>query len=207
MRLYLSPLLFALVAALLTPISAGAQIDAECVAVHDFNGIRVARADNADRYIEIHLSHQGRVVVLRVGRDEFVTNGTVYFTDANCTDGAFMTTLNATPASLARVVGTDVWYPDQTFPLATRLPASSIDTRGNCVDQDTPVDDTVPAFNFTLPTFTPPFHLEPEPCFIPDDPDPEQVINGCVKESGLIKVVNDPAECLPNETPISWLSQ
>jgi hypothetical protein len=191
----------------LVPISASAQTDAECVAVHDFNGIRVARADNADRYTEIHLSHQGRVVVLRVGRDEFVTSGTVYFTDANCTDGAFMTTLNAAPGSLALVVGTDVWYPDQTFPLATRLPASSIDTRGNCVDQDTPVDDTVPAFNFTLPTFTPPFHLEAEPCAPPEGSDPEQVISGCIEGNGTLKIVDDPADCSSHETPISLLGQ
>jgi hypothetical protein len=73
--------------------------------------------------------------------------------------------------------------------------------------RDVLLPDVVPAFNFTLPTFTRPFHLEFEPCFIPEDPDPEQIINGCVKVNGLIKIVNDPTECSPNETPISWLSQ
>ena len=83
MRQYVSFLLLALLAALLIPISASAQTDAECDAVYDFNGTRVARAHNGERYTEIHLSHQGRVAVLRVARDEFVTSDVVYFTGAN----------------------------------------------------------------------------------------------------------------------------
>ena len=44
MRLYVSRLLFALVAALLTPISAEAQVsDVDCAAIIDSDGTRVAR--------------------------------------------------------------------------------------------------------------------------------------------------------------------
>ena len=34
-----------------------------------------------------------------------------------------------------------------------------------------------------------------------------QVINGCVKGNGTLKIVNDPAECSHRETPISWLRE
>jgi hypothetical protein len=43
MRLYVCCLLFTLVTALLIPISASAQVDAECIAVYDWNGTRVGR--------------------------------------------------------------------------------------------------------------------------------------------------------------------
>ncbi len=58
-----------------------------------------------------------------------------------------------------------------------------------------------------LSPFTPPFHLEPEPCFTPDEPTPDQFIHGCIKTNGTIKVVNDPADCSDRETPISWLGE
>ena len=58
----------------------------------------------------------------------------------------------------------------------------------------------------TLPTYTPPFHLEPEACFMPEAPDPEQIINGCIKSNGTLKIVDDPVECSDREMPISLLS-
>ena len=57
----------------------------------------------------------------------------------------------------------------------------------------------------TLPTLTPPFHLEPEACFTLDDLDPEQVINSCIKSNGTLKIVADPTDCSSRESPISWL--
>jgi len=44
MRFFASPLLLALVIALLSPSLASAQTDADCVAVYDAIGTRVARA-------------------------------------------------------------------------------------------------------------------------------------------------------------------
>ena len=42
----------------------------------------------------------------------------------------------------------------------------------------------------------------------PDDPDPEKVINGCVKnKNGALRIVTDPADCSDRETPISWVGQ
>ena len=35
-----------------------------------------------------------------------------------------------------------------------------------------------------------------------------QTINGCVKNNnGALRIVADPADCTPRETPISWLGQ
>ena len=56
-----------------------------------------------------------------------------------------------------------------------------------------------------LSPFTPPFPPEPEPCFTPDEPDPEQFIHGCIKTNGTLKIVNDRADCSDRETPISWV--
>ena len=204
MRLFVACLSVALVAALLIPISASAQTDAECVAVHDSNGTRVGRAHSGDT-TDIHLSHQGRVVMLRVGRDGFQSNGRVWFIGANCTGEAFMSASGGTVTDPAIIVGADVWYPDQSLPDATILPASALEAQGNCVARDTEVGSAVPAFNFTLPTYTTPFHFEPEPCTTPEEPDPEQFINGCISKNGTLKIVADPADCTSRETPITLL--
>jgi hypothetical protein len=42
--------------------------------------------------------------------------------------------------------------------------------------------------------------------FTPPEPDPEQIINGCVKNNGTLKIVDNPADCGSNETPITLLS-
>jgi hypothetical protein len=34
-----------------------------------------------------------------------------------------------------------------------------------------------------------------------------QVINGCIKGNGTLKIVTDPADCSDRETPISWLGE
>ena len=41
----------------------------------------------------------------------------------------------------------------------------------------------------------------------PADPDPEQIINGCIRTNGTLKIVDDPAGCSSRETPISWLGE
>jgi hypothetical protein len=40
---------------------------------------------------------------------------------------------------------------------------------------------------------------------VPSDPDPEQIISGCIQKNGTLKIVNDPVECSDRETPISLL--
>ena len=42
--------------------------------------------------------------------------------------------------------------------------------------------------------------------FTPPEPDPEQIINGCVKNNGTLNIVDNPAGCGSQETPISLLS-
>ncbi len=92
MRLYVASLLFALITALLIPISVGAQTDAECVAVYDDNGTRVARAAvgsdapiSAMLSVKIFLAHGGLVALLSVTKDALEGHGDLYFTGANCT--------------------------------------------------------------------------------------------------------------------------
>ena len=34
-----------------------------------------------------------------------------------------------------------------------------------------------------------------------------QVINGCIKGNGTLKIVADPSDCSSRETPISWLGE
>ena len=60
----------------------------------------------------------------------------------------------------------DVWYPDT---LATREETSILSKRSSS-DVCTLVSGSVtgvPALHMTLPTYTPPFHLEPEACYTP----------------------------------------
>ncbi len=95
MRLYVSCLLFVLVTALLIPISASAQADAECVAIYDADGTRVARAGvgtNAGgphvSQVTIFLAHRGQVTFLTVTKDLVAGSAKLYFTGGNCTGDA-----------------------------------------------------------------------------------------------------------------------
>jgi len=139
--------------------------------------------------------------------DKFEPAATVYFTEADCTGDAYMTRDGIIQPS-AYVVGTDVWYPDTAATLVPLTPASRRDSNtGACINSVGSLGPAAPAYNFTLPTYTPPFHVGPEACFTPDEPDPEQFINGCISKNGTLKIVADPADCTPRETPISWLGQ
>ncbi len=211
MRSFVACLLFALVAALLTPSSAGAQTDAECVAVYDADGTRVARAGvgsdapAGDTFeVKIFLAHSGVMAQLGVRRDTLEGNAQLFFTSANCTGNAFMARNTIQPQ--AHLVGTDVWYPDTLVPVLG-LTSQSVRQAfsGTCQTTSDNIPAAAPALNFTLPTFTPPFHLEPEPCSTPPDPDPEQFINGCISKNGTLKIVADPADCTARETPITLL--
>ena len=43
-------------------------------------------------------------------------------------------------------------------------------------------------------------------CFTPDEPEPEQIINACMKnKGGALRIVADPADCTARETPITLL--
>ena len=98
-----------------------------------------------------------------------------------------------------------VWYPD-TKAIPVSIWVRSRRGNGTGVCESAGRDMVVyPALSMTLPAYTPPFRLESEPCFTPPDPDPEQVINGCVKDkNGALRIVADPADCTSRETPISW---
>ncbi len=217
MRLYVSCLLFALVTALLIPISASAQTDAECAAIYDSVGTRVARASlhPASGLLAIKSSiiayalfeHDGRLATLIATKDGLFGGGTAYM-GSNCTPPVYMSRSDSLQPQ-AYLAGNVVWYPDTAATPAGittsywRSPGS-----GSCTGGTTFLSDAVPAYTFTLPDFTPPFHLEPEPCFTPPDPEPEPVINACMKnKSGTLRIVADPADCTSRETPITLLGQ
>jgi hypothetical protein len=211
---------FAIFAAMtLLPMSAGAQTDAFCVAVHDSTGARVARAhtggqkpqpasvpatDEHSSDAEMFFVHDGRVAKIVAKLNELVADQTVFFTGANCTGDAYMERGGLAASDAQLQPDGSVTYPDTTADEVIVAAVSQRANTGICSGNGLNWL-VVPAFNFTIPTFTPPFHLEPEPCFTPEDPDPEQFINGCIKKNGTIKVVDDPVECASGETPISWL--
>jgi hypothetical protein len=112
MRLYVSSLLFALVTALLFPVTAEAQhTNADCAAIIDSDGTRVARYQGGSAVL---FDHQGRVVRFSlVSKTRLDASANLWFTGANCTGDEYMKWESAvTP--LAHHVGTDVWYPDTT---------------------------------------------------------------------------------------------
>jgi len=166
MRLYVSRLLFALITALLVPISAGAQGSADCVAVYDWNGTRVGRAHESLADAAVLFNHEGRVAQIVLDRRSIQSTERVYFTGANCTGDMFMVTRGNVNIK-AQVVGNDVWYPDLGAAEVSFTAGSVQENDGICVNGVVAANEVVPAFTFTLPAFTPPFHLEPEACFTP----------------------------------------
>lgn len=73
---------------------------------------------------------------------------------------------NFTPQ--AHHVGNDFWYPDTTAMPAPLSPGSVRQAdSGQCSNSVGALSSAVLAYTFTLPTFTPPFHLEPEACDTP----------------------------------------
>jgi hypothetical protein len=107
------------------------------------------------------------------------------------------------------VAGQEVYYTEPGAVLQTVrvLSVRHSHTGGICATTDVTTEYAPVIGQFTLPQYTPPFTIEPEACFTPEDPDPEQIINGCVKnKGGTLRIVADPAECTPRETPITLLS-
>jgi hypothetical protein len=168
MRLYAAPLLFALVTALLIPISASAWTDAECAAVYDWDGTRVGRVhDSGDGDAAVLFAHEGRVAKIVFVRDSILSSAVVNFTGTNCTGDAYMGT-SGQVVKAATVVGNDVWYQDMGAVEASGIATSShIAADGSCNNATGSTHNAVPAYTFTLPTFTPPFYLEPEACYTP----------------------------------------
>ena len=195
-----------LAVAFLVPMSASAQTGAFCTAVYDANGSRVGQAAQALGVTTLLLSQNGRVVRLNVTATEISGGGAVFYSEAGCTGDAYMLRPQLQPLAVNEPSTSDVWYPDTLAVIAQIDTVSERDNTGVC----TPMfrtDLKLPALNMTLPTFTPPFHLEPEPCFTPAEPSPEQFIHGCIKTNGTLKIVDDPADCSNRETPISWLGE
>lgn len=224
MRAYCSCLLLALVAALFIPISAGAQADIDCVALVDSDSTRVARAvqDVEVNAIDFYVRHNGLAIPLRVVNQTIVGStgtqtiigdgGIVWFVDADCSSQPLIPVsenLNSTilPAS-AVVAEQNVYYSDPaSVPQRIEVLSLKHDDNGIC-SPDTREIAAVPAVaQFEIPQYMSPYHLEPEPCFTPPDPDPEQIINACVKnKGGAMRMVADPADCTARETPITLLS-
>jgi len=158
--------LVVLAAMTLVPMSAGALTEIECAAVYDSVGTRVGRAADVGGQPRVLFEHEGRVVFFQVSRKKIESIESVLFTEANCMGDAFIHHSGRLSGGY-NVVGTNVWYPDLLAPAATLdlAPAlSKLDTFGVCTDGSFIATGLVPAFTFTLPTFVPIFHLEPEPC-------------------------------------------
>lgn len=151
---------------LIVPAVAGAQTDAFCTAVYDANGMRVARTPAAtESWASVFFANQGRVASFLVTRNELRSGGApLYFTGYNCTGDELMVWESRVQPH-SHSVGTDVWHPD-TFAVPALLnPNSKRESgSGGCEPSLSSPGLGVPALNFTLPTFTPPFHLEPEDC-------------------------------------------
>jgi hypothetical protein len=207
MRLYVSSLLFALVTALLIPITAFAQADVRCVAVYDSTGVRVGPASQSEQITTLLLNQDGRIVRLNVTRSRLEGSSSVYFTRPNCSGDAYMKAAPLQPLASKPYTSNDVWYPDTLAEIEVIDPQSQLSGGSSCASAGGPYG-SYPALKMTLPAFAPPFHLEPEACYTPEDPDPEQIINACVKnKGGALRIVADPEDCTPRETPISWVGQ
>jgi hypothetical protein len=171
MRLYVSLLLLALFTALLTPISAEAQAsDVDCVALFDSDGTRVARVQSVNSSNLTFLKvHNGFPVVLQFFENGFRTrDDSVWFTDANCLSTAFVASDSENAISPSAIIGQDVYYADPAaVPQNVQVLSYLSEADGSCQPTNTFQDAAPVIGQFTLPQYTPPFHLEPEPCYTP----------------------------------------
>lgn len=157
-----------------------------------------------------YIEDNGFAVPLRlVGQTIYGTRNQVRFTDTTCSSAPYVNYLTSEPSPISVVIGQDVYYSDpssvrQFLPVQSEIRTDS----GNCESDLIPAAPVVPALHhFTIPQYTPPFFIEPELCFTPDEPTPEQFINGCISKNGTLKIVAEATDCSPRETPISWLGQ
>jgi hypothetical protein len=166
MRLYVVFVLFALVTALLIPISASAQTDAECLGVYDAFNDRVGRADSIGQRMEVLFSDQGHAAQLEVSRESLLGDDQqgVWFSGADCTGDIYMTQKEDL-IQIAYLDGNDLWYPD-TKATPVLFAATSVFDDGTCYSESRLLP-LVPGFHSTV-SFTPPFHVELEPCYTPD---------------------------------------
>lgn len=133
--------------------------------------------------------------------------------DATCSTTPFIAVpVAATSTILPRsaAIGQDVYYSDPpsvpenvTF---QSLISTDVGHTGSCETTNRTEEVVAAPHHFTIPQYTPPFVIEPEECFTPPDPDPEQIINGCISKNGTLKIVADAADCSSRETPITLLS-
>jgi hypothetical protein len=168
MRLNASFLFFALVTALLVPISASAQTDAFCTAVYDANGDRVGKAVQNATVTTLLLQQDGRVI--RLYASGSVVNGRtpVYFTETNCAGDAYMESPGLAPEAHLVRLSTTIWYPDTLVPDVPQItPASVRDKDGVCTDSSEIVGGVSPALSMTFPIYASPHHLEAEACYTP----------------------------------------
>jgi hypothetical protein len=173
MRLHAAPLLIVLVAAFHVPSPAEAQVsDVDCVAIFDSDGNRVARSQVPTSSGGVfHMGHNGFAVPLYM--DDQTINGSVgflRFTDTSCLSTPFIQPISGgSVGPESAVIGQEVYYTEapsdtQAVQLRSRLNLSS----GVCQTENA-IDEVTPALGqFSLPAFTPPFHLEPEACYTPD---------------------------------------
>jgi hypothetical protein len=166
-RLYVYCLLLALLAALLVPISASAQTDTFCTAVHDANGDRVGQAAQSGGVTTLLLNQNDVVVRLRAQTGRIEGNATIFYTEASCNGDAYMLANFVQPEAGKDYLSNEVWYQDTTV-LPTYINAASQRHISGACEPTPQGGEMVPALNFTLPAYTPPFHLEPEACFTPD---------------------------------------
>jgi hypothetical protein len=207
MRLYVAFVLVAVLTALFTPIAAVAQSDDRCIGLYDANGARVGGAVQSVDSTTLLINQDGRAIMLRATVDRLEGIRAVFFDDYNCTGNPYFPVDYVQPEANKNWTRDEVWYPDTLAEPVTITPLSQRSFNNNC-GGGAGTGSYYPALSLTIPAYTPPYHLEPEPCFTPPDPDPEQIINGCVKnKSGTLRIVADPANCTPRETPISWVGQ
>jgi hypothetical protein len=163
--------LFALVAVLLVPFTVEAQTtDVDCVALFDSDGTRVARTSNANfENLMFYKEHNGFAVQLQYIENGFRTGGgAVDFTDANCSSTPFVEPAYSYPISSGVLIGQDVYYSDPVaVPQNIQVLSYLSEDDGSCQPTNKFRDASPVIGQFTLPQYTPPFHLEPEACYTP----------------------------------------
>lgn len=117
--------------AFLIPISAGAQTEVSCTAVHDSNETRIGRWQGG----AVHFENQGVLVRLDVGRSGFGGSEILFFTEPDCSGDIYMHADN--PGDFFarhRIVGDDVWHVDPADAGVDVLVESLQFADGDCIN-------------------------------------------------------------------------
>jgi hypothetical protein len=124
--------------------------------------------DNVD-FVSFYEEHNGIAVPLYIqGQALTGLEDNIYFADASCSSEPFLYDRPLDLTVVSGVMGQDVFYNFPSTGLQNLQYNSRFDTKSETCIATSDSSELLPAvYNFTIPQYITPFHLEPEACYTP----------------------------------------